>query len=207
MTSPRLRPPSSGRTRLYIHIAHNQSKNVRLCLLPFCPALIVPADDKEKDKFEDLHKSIIACDEVLKSVETYLTNFQSDLEAVSAEIESLQNRSIALNTKLENRKTVEKLLGPAVEDISVSPAVVRKIAEGPVDDGFVRALGEIERRSKIVNAKAKEQPDMGALSDIKPLLDDLTNRAVERIRDYIVAQIKAIRSPSINAQVIHSKLS
>ncbi|UPX10129.1 Vacuolar protein sorting-associated protein 52 [Ascochyta rabiei] len=161
--------------------------------------------DKEKDKFEDLHKSIIACDEVLKSVETYLTNFQADLEAVSAEIESLQNRSIALNTKLENRKTVEKLLGPAVEDISISPAVVRKIAEGPVDEGFVRALGEIEKRSKIINARAKEQPDLGALSDIKPLLDNLTNRAVERIRDYIVAQIKAIRSPSINAQIIQQQ--
>lgn len=165
----------------------------------------MPADDKEKDKFEDLHKSIIACDEVLKSVEMYLTNFQSDLEAVSAEIESLQNRSIALNTKLENRKTVEKLLGPAVEDISISPAVVRKIAEGPVDEGFVRALGEIEKRSRIVNARAKEQPDLGALSDIKPLLDNLTSRAVERIRDYIVAQIKAIRSPSINAQVIQQE--
>ena len=196
---------SSDRTRLYIHIAHNQLKNVRLCLLSLCPALIVPADDKEKDKFEDLHKSIIACDEVLKSVETYLTNFQADLEAVSAEIESLQNRSIALNTKLENRKTVEKLLGPAVEDISISPAVVRKVAEGPVDEGFVRALGEIEKRSRIVNAKVKEQPDLGALSDIKPLLDNLTNRAVERIRDYIVAQIKAIRSPSINAQIIQQQ--
>ncbi|KAJ4363825.1 Vacuolar protein sorting-associated protein 52 [Ascochyta clinopodiicola] len=161
--------------------------------------------DKEKDKFEDLHKSIIACDEVLKSVETYLTNFQADLEAVSAEIESLQNRSIALNTKLENRKTVEKLLGPAVEDISISPAVVRKIAEGPVDEGFVRALGEIEKRSKIINARAKDQPDLGALSDIKPLLENLTNRAVERIRDYIVAQIKAIRSPSINGQIIQQQ--
>ena len=106
------------------------------------------ADDKDKDKFEDLHKSILACDEVLKSVEANLTNFQSDLEAVSAEIESLQNRSIALNTKLENRKVVEKLLGPAVEDISISPAVVRKIAEGPVDEGFVRALIEVEKRSK-----------------------------------------------------------
>ena len=50
--------------------------------------LIVIVDDKEKDKFEDLHKSILACDEVLKSVETYLTNFQADLGAVSAEIES-----------------------------------------------------------------------------------------------------------------------
>ncbi|KAF1939803.1 Vps52-domain-containing protein [Clathrospora elynae] len=161
--------------------------------------------DKDKDKFEDLHKSILACDEVLKSVEANLTNFQSDLEAVSAEIESLQNRSIALNTKLENRKVVEKLLGPAVEDISISPAVIRSIAEGPVDEGFVRALADVEKRSKTINAKAKDHPDLKAIKDVKPLLDDLTHRAVERIRDYIVAQIKAIRSPSINAQVIQQQ--
>ncbi|KAF2684014.1 Sac2 family protein [Lentithecium fluviatile CBS 122367] len=161
--------------------------------------------DKEKDKFEDLHRSILACDEVLKSVETYLTNFQADLGAVSAEIESLQNRSSALNTKLENRKVVEKILGPAVEDISISPAVVRKIAEGPVDDGFLHAIADLEKRSRTINAKTKEQPDLKALSDIKPLLTNLTNRAIERIRDYIVAQIKAIRSPSINAQVIQQQ--
>ncbi|KAF1913030.1 Sac2 family-domain-containing protein [Ampelomyces quisqualis] len=161
--------------------------------------------DEEKAKFEGLQKSILACDQVLKSVETYLTNFQADLGAVSAEIESLQNRSIALNTKLENRKVVEKLLGPAVEDISISPAMVRKIAEGPVDEAFLRALAEIEKRSKTINAKAAEQPDMKSLADIKPLLDDLINRAIERIRDYIVAQIKAIRSPSINAQVIQQQ--
>lgn len=166
---------------------------------------MVIADDNEKDKFEDLHKSILACDEVLKSVETYLTNFQTDLAAVSAEIESLQNRSIALNTKLENRKVVEKLLGPAVEDISISPAIVRKIAEGPVDEGFVRALAEVEKRSKTISVKAKEQPDMKFLEDIKPLLETLTHRAIERIRDYLVAQIKAIRSPSINAQVIQQQ--
>ncbi|RMZ70097.1 Vps52 Sac2 family [Pyrenophora seminiperda CCB06] len=158
--------------------------------------------DRDKDKFDDLHKSILACDQVLKSVEANLTNFQSDLEAVSAEIESLQNRSIALNTKLENRKVVEKLLGPAVEDISISPAVVRKIAEGPVDEAFVAALAEIEKRSKTVNDKARNHPELIAIQDVKPLLDDLTHRAIERIRDHIVAQIKAIRSPSINAQII-----
>ncbi|KAF2802931.1 Vps52-domain-containing protein [Mytilinidion resinicola] len=161
--------------------------------------------DKEKDKFEDLHRSILACDEVLKSVEMYLTNFQSDLGAVSAEIETLQSRSTALNTKLENRKVVEKLLGPAVEDISISPAVVKKISDGPIDDGFLRALNELEKRSKSINTKAKENTSIKALEDVKPMLDDLTNKAVERIRDYIVAQIKAIRSPSINAQIIQQQ--
>lgn len=190
---------------LYIHIALSRSPNVRVFILPHVRLLIAAVVDKEKDRFEDLHKSIIACDEVLKSVETYLTNFQADLGAVSAEIESLQNRSIALNTKLENRKVVEKILGPAVEDISISPAVVLKIAEGPVDEGFVRALAELEKRSKTITAKSKDQADLKALSDIKPLLTDLTNRATERIRDHIVAQIKAIRSPSINAQIIQQQ--
>jgi len=187
---------------LYIHIALSQSKNVRVYAPGPKSLLMPPAVDKDKDKFEDLHRSILACDQVLKSVEANLTNFQSDLEAVSAEIESLQNRSIALNTRLENRKVVEKLLGPAVEDISISPAIVRKIAEGPVDEGFVAALAEIEKRSKIINDKARNHPDLMAVQDVKPLLDDLTHRAIERIRDHIVAQIKAIRSPSINAQII-----
>lgn len=111
-------------------------------------------------------------------METYLTNFQSDLGAVSAEIETLQSRSAALNTQLENRKVVEKLLGPAVEEIGLSPVVVRKISEGPIDEGFLKAIAELEKRSKTINAKTKEQDTMKALEDIKPILDDLTNKVL-----------------------------
>jgi predicted nucleic acid-binding Zn-ribbon protein len=123
-----------------------------------------------------LHKSIAACDQVLHSVETYLTGFQSDLGAVSAEIETLQSRSTALNARLENRKVVEKLLGPSVEDLSLSPAVVRKIAEGPIDEGWVRALAELEKRSKAIEVKQKEPQKLKALDDLKPLMENLNNR-------------------------------
>lgn len=158
--------------------------------------------EKEKDKFEDLHKSILACDEVLKSVETYLTSFQADLANVSAEIETLQNRSTALNNRLENRKAVEKTLGPEVESLVVPPAVVRKISEGTVDETWVKALDELERRSKACDAKLKEGRDVKALQDVRPFIEDLSTKAVERIRDFVVAQIKSLRSPSINAQLI-----
>ena len=158
--------------------------------------------EKERDKFEDLHKSILACDEVLKSVETYLTNFQADLANVSTEIETLQNRSTALNNKLQNRKAVEKVLGPEVETFAIPPVVVRKITEGTVDDGWVQALNELEKRSRAIDAKLKEGKDIKAAQDIRPFIDEVSSKAVERIRDYVVAQIKALRSPSINAQVI-----
>ncbi|KXT08769.1 hypothetical protein AC579_4927 [Pseudocercospora musae] len=158
--------------------------------------------EKEKDRFEDLHKSIAACDEVLKSVESYLTSFQAELASVSSEIESLQNRSTTLNNKLDTRKAVERVLGPEVEAFSIPPAVVRKLTEGAIDDQWIKSLHELERRSKQIDLKIKEGKDIKAAQDVKPFINDVSTKAVERIRDYVVAQIKALRSPSINAQII-----
>ncbi|KAH8700458.1 Sac2 family-domain-containing protein [Talaromyces proteolyticus] len=157
----------------------------------------------DRDKFQELHNAIVDCDDVLKSVESYLSDFQTELGAVSAEIETLQTRSIQLNAKLENRRNVERLLGPAVEEISISPKTVRLIAEGPIDDNWVKALNEVESRSASIEKSASSS--VKAVEDVKPLLVDLKNKATVRIRDYLVAQIKAIRSPNMNAQVIQQQ--
>ncbi|PBP26165.1 Vps52/Sac2 family protein [Diplocarpon rosae] len=161
--------------------------------------------EQDKAKFENLHQSIRACDDVLNSVEINLTSFQNDLAAVSAEIETLQARSTALSIRLENRKFVENGLGPIVEEISVSPAVVRKIAEGTIDEAWVRALAEVEKRSKAMDLKSRENRNIKSINDLKPLLGNLIDKALERIRDFMVAQIKALRSPNINAQIIQQQ--
>ena len=163
----------------------------------------VPASNR-KQKFEQFHKSISESDQVLNSVEAYLTNFKSELGQVSAEIESLQNRSVELNARLENRRQLEKLLGPAVEDVSIPPASVRAIAEGMIDDRFIKALDEVEARSAILEKKDASEK-VKATEDMKPLLDDLKAKAIERVRDFIVSQIKSLRSPNINAQVIQQQ--
>ena len=120
-----------------------------------------------------------ACDDVLKSVEISLTSFQKDLEHVSAEIETLQNRSSALNTRLENRKVVEKLLGPAVEEISIAPTIVKVISEGPIDERWLKALIELEKRSKMIETKLKGSEKIKAITDVKPLLDNLTAKVCD----------------------------
>ncbi len=104
-----------------------------------------------------------------------MTNFQNDLGTVSAEIETLQNRSIGLNTKLENRRVVEKLLGPTVEEISIAPTIITRIAEGPIDHEWVEALKVLERRSKAIESRLAGPDKILAVADIKPLLDDLTS--------------------------------
>lgn len=95
---------------------------------------------------------------------------------VSAEIETLQARSTALSVRLENRKVVENGLGPIVEEISVSPAVVKKIVDGPIDEAWVRALAEVEKRSKAMDAKSKEQQNIKGVNDLKPLLENLVSK-------------------------------
>ncbi|PYI04966.1 Vps52-domain-containing protein [Aspergillus sclerotiicarbonarius CBS 121057] len=161
--------------------------------------------EKERDKFQDLHSAITGCDDVSKSVEMYLNDFQNELGAVSAEIESLQSRSIQLNAMLENRRNVEQLLGPAVEEISLSPKTVRLVAEGPIDDNWVKALNEIETRTASIEAKVSGSNSSKSIEDVRPLLGDIKKKAVERIRDYLVSQIRALRSPNINAQIIQQQ--
>ncbi|CAK7231946.1 Vacuolar protein sorting-associated protein 52 [Sporothrix bragantina] len=162
--------------------------------------------DKDQAKLEDLHKSIRACDEVLNSVETNLTSFRNDLGLVSADIENLQSRSTALNVRLENRKAVERGLFSVVEDLSVSPVLVNKIVEGHIDEHWVQCLKEVDKRTASLRSPSGSQSkSIKAAGDLLPLLDKLVLKAIERIRDFLVAQIKALRSPHINAQIIQQQ--
>ncbi|KAK3352346.1 Sac2 family-domain-containing protein [Lasiosphaeria hispida] len=163
-------------------------------------------DDYEQDKtkYEELHRSIRACDDILSSVESNLTSFRNDLAAVSADIESLQSRSTALNIRLENRKAVEKGLGPVVEELSVSPMVVSRISEGHIDEAWIKVLADLDKRA-VAHKKSPHQTQSKAMADMGPLLEKLVLKAVERIRDFLVAQIKALRSPHINAQIIQQQ--
>ncbi|KAF4125288.1 vacuolar protein sorting-associated protein 52 [Geosmithia morbida] len=171
------------------------------------PARPQPPQDYEKQqtKFDDLRRSINACDQVLSSVETYLASFQSDLATVSADIESLQTRSATLNRRLDNRKAVEKALGPLVEDLSISPEVISKISEGHIDEMWAKMLSEIDRRTASYEAAKARSQHSKASEDLGPLLEKLTAKAIQRIRDFLVAQIKALRSPHINAQILQQQ--
>lgn len=133
--------------------------------------------ETEWNKFQELHTAIAGCDEISKSVELYLNDFQNELGAVSAEIETLQSRSTQLNGMLENRRNVERLLGPAVEEISISPKAVRAIVEGPIDENWVRALNEIDSRTANIEAKAAASNNgFKAVEDVRPLLSDVKNK-------------------------------
>ena len=174
-------------------------------LLCLCSPLCL-LDEKDTEQFQELHNTIHVihfqvqdliewrltyiqnCDGVLRSVEKYLTNFQSDLAAVSSEIESLQSRSTDLNAKLERRQHVERRLGPVVEKIALSPNVVRKISEGAIDQDWVRALDELRDRSKSIEStyNDRKSPQTKAVEDMKPLISSLSDKVLPKTKIIIV---------------------
>ncbi len=100
--------------------------------------------------------------------------------AVSAEIEKLQARSTTLNLRLKNRQEVERLLGPAVEEFSISPFTIQKICEGAVDEQWVAELMEVERRFEAVQKVSSNDgsPLIKAVEDLRPLFRDLINKVL-----------------------------
>lgn len=116
-----------------------------------------------------------SCDELLQSVEKYLSSFHSDLAAVAAEIETLQNRSTDLNSKLDNRRTVERMLNPVITQVTVSPAVVKTISERPLDLTWISALEELNVRQKTIKT-SETLKDVKAMDDLKPLVSDLSDK-------------------------------
>lgn len=155
------------------------------------------------DHFKDLHGSVAACDNLLSTVEANLASFQADLAAVSSEIESLQARSTTLSTKLQHRKEVEQVLGPKLETLSVAPSTIRRIVQGPIDGSWTSALAEVEKVTATIKGDVSDDAKSDAtLQDLRSLLEDVKGVAVTRVRDFVVSQIKALRTPGTNAQMV-----
>ncbi|KAG8526469.1 uncharacterized protein KY384_008669 [Bacidia gigantensis] len=153
-----------------------------------------------------------SCDSVLRSIELSLASFQKDLGNVSTDIETLQSRSTTLTEQLANRQNVEKLLGPAVEEASIPPSTIKKLSEGDIDKDWIAALAILDNRLNNIDHLLRDSSEDLVASDLKPLLDNLTNivskfdlNALDRIRNFFVSQIRALRSTNINAQVIQQR--
>ena len=112
----------------------------------------------------------------MKSVGSYLAKFETDLGVVSAEIETLQSRSVQLSSQLENRKNVERLLGPTVEAISISPKAIRTVSDGPIDQEWIKALNEIESCASNIETNSSLYNNVKAIEDVKPVLSELKDK-------------------------------
>ena len=60
--------------------------------------------------------------------------------------------------------------------MSIPPNVVSTISEGHVDEGFLKALTELQRKLGAIEKKSTAADDVKAIEDLKPLLESLRSK-------------------------------
>lgn len=160
---------------------------------------------KESDNLVSLHDQIRLCDLTLTQMEALLGGFQADLGAISAEIKSLQEKSLGMGVKLRNRKGAEALLGRFVEDIVVPPDLVHTIVESEVSDTYVKALEVLSKKLNFISADNSARSST-ALRDVQPELERLRVKAVGKARDFLMQRMWALRKPKTNIQILQQNV-
>ncbi|XP_071501789.1 vacuolar protein sorting-associated protein 52 homolog [Diadema antillarum] len=155
---------------------------------------------KESQNIASLHNQITACDTILERMEQMLNGFQLDLGSLSAEIQTLQEQSIAMNVKLKNRQAVRGELSQFVDEMAVNERMINIILDVPVTDRqFLEQLHELNHKIRFV----KEQAFKDALScrDVEDILEKLKLKAIFKIREFILQKINQMKKPMTNYQL------
>lgn len=161
--------------------------------------------DTKMKKYEELRATLESTNVQLLTLQSYLSERQIELEALSTEMVTLETRSKQISEKLEAKQTAEGKLAPILEALIVPPNIVRQIADGEISVQWRTALKYISRRQHELD-QLKKQGEFGALKAAQEQLELVTQKAIERIRDFAVTRIKSLRVAGVNAQAIQKDL-
>lgn len=121
---------------------------------------------RKKRGLEQLRAQLEESDVALKQLEDYLAWFQKDLGSLSADMELLQGKSLAISERLNKRVDVEKILAPKIDAMIVPGHISQTIFEGDLDADWIKCVHEFEalqaeEERKIREEEKKKQEDIG----------------------------------------------
>jgi hypothetical protein len=151
-----------------------------------------------------LHQEITICDKILGRMEDMLGNFQSDLLGLIDEISALQTQSADIALKLKNRQVVNEILTAYIDGVVVSPGLIKRICEGPIDGQFVADLKELN--TKLEHVRSGGGAARPCISEVAPELEKLKTKAVQRIKDFLLEKINSLKRPQTNIQIIQQSV-
>ncbi|EGW33661.1 uncharacterized protein SPAPADRAFT_147530 [Spathaspora passalidarum NRRL Y-27907] len=167
-------------------------------------------------KFESYDAQIKHYKTKLEPVGVILNEFNNELAMLSSSLVSLEQQSTKLSKDSKLQTIITEKLNPVVLDLMIPPDIVNSIIKEPVDSKFLDNLKFIlEKRQLIVNIRsgnteasiAELYQDSTALSQLEAGVTLLESKAVERIRDFIITQIRMLRlSSKASSQHIQQRL-
>uniref|UniRef100_A0A914WYF7 Vacuolar protein sorting-associated protein 52 homolog n=2 Tax=Plectus sambesii TaxID=2011161 RepID=A0A914WYF7_9BILA len=155
---------------------------------------------QQADQLASLHQEISSCDKVLEQMEQLLGGFQADLGAISSDIQRLQEQSVLMNQRLKNRQAVRGELSQFVDDMVIPQSMIQAIFERQVTEReFLEQLHELQHKIQFI--KAQEFKEAQAALDVRDVIEGLKQKAMEKIREWLIQKIYQFRKPLTNYQI------
>ncbi|KAI0774158.1 Sac2 family-domain-containing protein [Fomes fomentarius] len=158
-------------------------------------------DQLRAREFVDLHDQVQTSVNLLDSLEGFLSTFQKDLSAVSGQIANLQDRSKDIDNRLRSRRRIEKPLANLLADLCIPPALATLILDTRVDENWIPAIVEFERRLDTLKLRVRVK----AARDLSEVVEGLRIVAATKLRTFFLSLLEPVRtSMTSNLQVLQS---
>ncbi|KAM0874321.1 hypothetical protein ACQ4PT_037517 [Festuca glaucescens] len=160
---------------------------------------------EDNDSLFLLRDQIHDCGIILSQVGSLLSGFQVHIGSISSEIRSLQEKSLDLGVRLNNRKLVETKLAAFVEEIVAPPGLVNVIIDGEVNYEYIKSLNILSKKLRFAQVDPMINASK-ALKDIKQELERLRRKALSKVSNHITEIFSSMRKPGTNIQILQQNL-
>lgn len=151
----------------------------------------------------------------LAPIESFLESFNTEICGLSDTLYSLQEKSSQLNSGLDHQRDLVDKLNPIILDLMVPPSVADSVINDPVTEKWVENVRFISEKQQLINRINSDDnslanyiyKDLTAFKELAKAIDLLEAKAIERIRDFLILQIRLLRrSLKTSSQVVQEKL-
>lgn len=163
-------------------------------------------------RFQSFLDSIIPLKTKISPMGNFLHEFNLNVSRLSESLTLLQTQSQDLSKNLDNQRQIVEKLNPILLDLLIPPSVAVSIAGEPVDEAWVENIRFISEKQQLLlrieeDSSLMKYKDTKVLEDLKSGLQLLESKAIERIRDHLISQIRKLRqSFKTSSQVIQELL-
>ncbi|KYQ91913.1 Vps52 / Sac2 family protein [Tieghemostelium lacteum] len=144
---------------------------------------------QERENYLTLYTQIQAVDTVLSDLEVMLNNYYSDLKNVGSEMNTIQEKSLSMSHKLNNRKQINEKLSKFISDVTISPEFSVYLLKSEINQDYIKKLQKLDVKITIFDEYKLIAPTLCTSNE--PQLSKLTVDSIIKIREFLADNLNS----------------
>lgn len=152
-------------------------------------------------QFEQFLSLVRPLRQKVEKMKSFLETFNTDVQQLSHALVTLQEELSKLTSHLDTQRDIVEKLNPVILDLVIPPQVAESVVSEPINAKWlenIRFLSEKLQLVQLVHSSTDgflaQYKGTAAFEKLQKGITILEAKAVERVRDHMIAQIRLMRS-------------